>query len=66
MKKTPLERLMETHPGLEIWWDSSPLIYSAWSEGLLKKASQDRVGVPREQLKRLYDPEHPEMASFAE
>jgi transaldolase len=64
MKKNPLERLMETHPGLEIWWDSSPLIYSAWSEGLLRKASQDRVGVLREQLKRLYDPEHPEMALF--
>jgi len=64
MKKTPLERLMETHTGLEIWWDSSPLIYSTWSEGLLKKASQDRVGVLREQLKRLYDPEHPEMALF--
>jgi transaldolase len=64
MKKSPLERLMETHPGLEIWWDSSPLIYSSWSEGLLKKASQDRVGVLRKQIKRLYDPEHPEMALF--
>jgi len=64
MKKSPLERLMETHPGLEIWWDSSPLIYSTWSEGLLKKASQDRVGELREQLRRLYDPEHPELALF--
>jgi len=64
MKKTPLERLMETHPGLEIWWDSSPLVYSTWSEGLLKKASQDRTGVLREQLKRLYDPEHPELTLF--
>jgi len=64
MKKNPLERLMETHPGLEIWWDSSPLLYSTWSEGLLKKASQDRVEVLREQLKRLYDPKHPEMALF--
>jgi transaldolase len=64
MKKSPLERLMETHTGLEIWWDSSPLIYSAWSDGLLKKASKDRVGVLREVLKRLYDPEHPELALF--
>jgi transaldolase len=55
---------METHPGLEIWWDSSPLIYSTWSEGLLKKAPQDRVGELREQLRRLYDPEHPELALF--
>ncbi len=64
MKKSPLERLMETHMGLEIWWDSSPLIYTAWSEGLLKKASQDRVGPLREVLKRLYDPEHPELTLF--
>ena len=55
---------METHPGLEIWWDSSPLIYSNWSGGLLKKAAPDRLGELREQLKRLYDPEHPEMALF--
>ncbi len=64
MKKNPLERLMETHPGLEIWWDSSPLIYSDWVEGLLKKAAPNRLGELREQLKRLYDPEHPEMALF--
>jgi transaldolase len=64
MKKNPLERLMDTHPGLEIWWDSSPLIYSTWSEGLLKKAPPDRAGELREQLKRLYDFEHPEMALF--
>ena len=64
MKKSPLERLMETHPGLEIWWDSSPLIYATWAEGLLKKAPSNRVEELREQLKRLYDPEHPEKALF--
>src|SRR4030066_2213692 len=62
MKKSPLERLMETHPGLEIWWDSSPLIYSAWAEGMLKKAPSNRIEELREQLKRLYDPEVPERA----
>src|SRR4030066_810509 len=64
MKKSPLERLMDTHPGLEIWWDSSPLIYSFWAEGMLKKAPSNRVEERREQLKRLYDPEHPERALF--
>ena len=64
MKKSPLERLMDTHPGLEIWWDSSPLIYSFWAEGMLKKAPSNRVEELREQLKRLYDPEHPERALF--
>ncbi len=64
MKKNPFERLMETHPGLEIWWDSSPLIYSAWAEGLVKKASPHRAKDLREQLKRFYDPGHPEEALF--
>jgi len=45
MKKSPLERLMETHPGLEIWWDSSPLIYSSWSEGLLKKEAELQTNI---------------------
>ena len=64
MKKSPLERLMETHPGLEIWWDSSPLIYTSWTEDMLKKAPPDRVKELQEQLKRFYDPEHPEEALF--
>jgi len=64
MKKNPFERLMETHPGLEIWWDSSPLIYGSWAEGLVKKASPNRAKDLREQLKRFYDPEHPEEALF--
>ncbi len=64
MRKSPLERLMDTHPGLEIWWDSSPLIYASWTEGMLKKVPPDQVKGLQEQLKRLYDPEHPEETLF--
>jgi len=64
MKKSPLERLMDTHPGLEIWWDSSPLIYDSWLEGVVKKAPPERADELREQLKRFYDPQHPEEALF--
>ncbi len=64
MKKSPFEKLMETHPGVEIWWDSSPLIYETWMEGFLKKVSSQRVDVLREQLRRLFDSEHPERALF--
>lgn len=64
MKKSPLERLVETHSGMEIWWDSSPLIYSSWAEGVLKKVPPQRVEEMREQLKRLFDPEHPEKTLF--
>jgi transaldolase len=64
MKKSPFERLMETHPGLEVWWDSSPLLYPVWAEEVLKKTPSIRAGELREQLLRLYDPEHPERALF--
>ena len=64
MRKSPLERLMDTHPGLEIWWDSSPLIYASWTEDMLEKAPPDQVKNLQEQLKRFYDPEHPEEALF--
>lgn len=64
MKKSPFEKLMETHPGVEIWWDSSPLIYETWMESFLKKVSSQRAEVLREQLRRLFDPEHPERALF--
>jgi transaldolase len=55
---------MDTHPGLEVWWDSSPLIYPSWAEGVMKKASPARAEGLREQLKRLYNPEHPENTLF--
>ncbi len=57
--KNPLERLMETHPGLEIWWDSSPLVYDSWTEGVLKKVAPEKAEEMRESLKRLYDSERP-------
>ncbi len=64
MKRTPLEKLMETHPGLEIWWDSSPLVYDSWAEGVLKKSAQEKTEEIRESLKRFYNPEHPAEALF--
>jgi len=34
-EKTILERLVEVSPGMEIWWDSSPLIYDIWCDKML-------------------------------
>lgn len=31
---SPAQRLKETGPGLELWWDSSPLVYQEWAGGL--------------------------------
>jgi len=64
MRLSPFERLMETHPDLEIWWDSSPLVYASWAEGFLKKVGPDRARGMRDFLKRLFDPDQPGKTLF--
>lgn len=29
----PLQKLLDSSPNLELWWDSSPLVYEEWIEG---------------------------------
>ena len=29
----PVRRLKDTHPRLEVWWDSSPFVYADWLAG---------------------------------
>ena len=41
MQRSAVERLAALHPGTEIWWDSSPLIYAAW-EAEQRTAWQNR------------------------
>ncbi len=38
-KKSAMQRLSETSDGMELWWDSSPLIFKTWAEQVLKKTS---------------------------
>jgi transaldolase len=59
MLESPVERLAKTHPNLEIWWDSSPLIYEKWVQEMLAAASPRRKPVLEEQLRRLYVAEDP-------
>jgi hypothetical protein len=39
MIESPVERLSKTNPDLEIWWDSSPLVYETWVTNMLQKAA---------------------------
>jgi transaldolase len=59
MSQSPIERLAEAHPDLEIWWDSSPLYYDNWAEKMLKSAAPGRRPALEEQLMRLYNPQDP-------
>lgn len=62
--KSALERLKETHPGLEIWWDSSPLIYEKWREEFLSRLEGKTRAKMEEYTRRLYDPADPSSTLF--
>lgn len=59
MIESPFERLSKAHPDLEIWWDSSPLVYEDWVEHVLEEADPERRSVLEEQLARLYNVDNP-------
>jgi len=50
-----LEKLAQTNPDCEIWWDSSPLVYGSWAEDVLADAPADKADVWKDQLNRLYN-----------
>lgn len=56
MHQHVLEKLAQTNPGCEIWWDSSPLVYEQWAKKLLAGAPSNKKDAWADQLKRLYDP----------
>ncbi len=44
-----LEDLVAVSPGMEIWWDSSPVIFGNWCKKMLAKADagdQDNLKSP--------------------
>ena len=55
MTKHVLEKLAETNPECEIWWDSSPLIYPSWKAETLESAPEGKLADWTEQLSRFYD-----------
>ena len=65
MIESPVERLAKTHPDMEIWWDSSPLVYSQWVQKMLKDTEHpSQKSLLKEQLARLYNAESPALSVF--
>jgi transaldolase len=62
--KNLFERLTETHPELEIWWDSSPIIYDQFCKKMLSESDPQRREVLQAQFRRMYDPDAPERSLF--
>ncbi len=64
MNESPVERLAKTHPDVEIWWDSSPLVYRQWVRKMVDACEPSRKPILEEQLARLYDAEAPSKSVF--
>ena len=64
MNKSALERLIETNPNMEIWWDSSPLVFEPWVQKMVGAAAPAQKAVLKEQLSRLYNTEEPAKSIF--
>ena len=63
-EKNLLEKLVEVSPGMEIWWDSSPVIFKNWCRKMLDKAeAKDRETLQR-QFDRMYDLSNPKSQLF--
>ncbi len=55
-----LEDLVAVSPGMEIWWDSSPVIFANWCEKMLAKADDGRSATTlKRQFARMYDTDDP-------
>lgn len=63
-EKNLFEKLVDVSPGMEIWWDSSPVIFDNWCKKMLAKAAGDDRPVLQQQFARMYDKENPDQSLF--
>jgi len=63
-EKSAMQRLSETSDNMELWWDSSPLIFDTWKKEMLEKAEPSRKERLEKQLKVLFDTENPQDTLF--
>ncbi len=63
-EKNLLEKLVDVSPGMEIWWDSSPVIFKNWCRKLLEKATSETRPVLERQFDRMYNESAPENQLF--
>jgi len=58
------ERLVDVSPGMEIWWDSSPVVFKSWCSKILEKAEPADRGKLQQQFDRMYNPDNPKSQLF--
>ncbi|MCG6910849.1 MAG: hypothetical protein LJE94_12085 [Deltaproteobacteria bacterium] len=63
-KRNLFEKLVEVSPGMEIWWDSSPVIFDNWCRKMIDKADPEYRETLRQQFARMFDEKAPENQLF--
>ncbi|MDE2789357.1 MAG: hypothetical protein OXI81_02900 [Paracoccaceae bacterium] len=58
------ERLVDISPGMEIWWDSSPVVFENWCKQMLDKADPADRDLLQTQFNRMYDKDNPQNQLF--
>lgn len=59
MNESVLERLTMVNQDLEVWWDSSPLVFNSWVEKMVDSAPEGQKELLHEQLRRIFVIEDP-------
>jgi len=59
LKKSPMERFNETSEDVEIWWDSSPLVFESWKKQRIKSKPLENRDEEEELLDRYYISDKP-------
>jgi transaldolase len=59
MAQSVIERLTAVHPDMEIWWDSSPLVFKPWVKKMVDAAPAAKKAELEEQLNRIYNAKDP-------
>ena len=54
MSESVVERLVKTNPGMEVWGDSSPLIFEKWVAKMVSAAPEAKKAELEAQLRRLF------------
>jgi len=62
--KSAMQRLSETSDNMELWWDSSPLIFDTWKKEMLEKAEPSKKEMLEKQLTILFDSKNPQYTLF--
>lgn len=58
-EKSPMERFNETGENVEIWWDSSPLVFESWKKQRIKSKPLEKRDEEEELLDRYYISDKP-------